>query len=391
MNSASSSPRPAPYASRGSSINTWLIVMLLGLVGVLVYRQVFRRSPLFSPGAQSRTVTPRGDFAEDEKTMIDLFAKVSPSVVHITTHAIHRNIFTADIRRTQAGTGSGFVWDKKGHIVTNLHVIEKAQGAAVTLADNTTYEARLVGYDPLTDLAVLKIDADAARLQPIAIGTSDDLLVGQKVFAIGSPFEFDQTLTTGIISGLNRRIGTERTQLYGAIQTDAAINPGNSGGPLLDSAGRLIGVNTAIVSDSGGSHGIGFAVPVDLVNVTVPDLIRDGEISRPWMGVALRNPMTMYSSEGKPVDLPGVMVIEVAPDGPAAQAGLRSLEWTVEGQLKADLIIAIGGDKVDSVGELVHVLSQHRPGKMVTVTVLRDGLEQDFEVELAKMPVPSAK
>lgn len=391
MNSASSSPRPAPYASRGSSINTWLIVMLLCLVGVLVYRQVFRRSPLFSPGAQSRTVTPRGDFAEDEETTIELFANVSPSVVHITTHAIHRNIFTADIRRTQSGTGSGFVWDKKGHIVTNLHVIEQAQAATVTLADNTSYEARLVGYDPLTDLAVLKIDADAARLQPIAIGTSDDLLVGQKVFAIGSPFEFDQTLTKGIISGLNRRIGTERTQLYGAIQTDAAINPGNSGGPLLDSAGRLIGVNTAIVSDSGGSHGIGFAVPVDLVNVTVPDLIRDGEISRPWMGVALRNPMTMYGPDGKAVDLPGVMVIEVAPDGPAAKAGLRSLEWTIERHLKADLIIAIEGDKVDSVGELVHVLSQHRPGKTVTVTVLRDGLEQDFEVKLAKIPVPSEK
>lgn len=390
MNRASSSPRPLP-AARGSSINTWLIVMLLALVGVLVYRQVFRRSPLFSPGAQSRTVTPRGDFAEDEKTTIDLFAKVSPSVVHITTHAIHRNIFTADIRRTPSGTGSGFVWDKSGHIVTNLHVIEKAQAATVTLADNTNYEARLVGFDPLTDLAVLKIDADAARLQPIAIGSSDDLLVGQKVFAIGSPFEFDQTLTTGIISGLNRRIGTERTQLYGAIQTDAAINPGNSGGPLLDSAGRLIGVNTAIISDSGGSHGIGFAVPVDLVNVTVPDLIRDGEISRPWMGVALRNPMTMYGPNGQVVELPGVMVIQVAPDGPAGTAGIRSLEWTSEGQLKADLIIAIEGDRVDSVGQLMHVLSQHRPGKTVTITVLRDGLEQDFEVELAEIPGPSEK
>jgi S1-C subfamily serine protease len=193
-------------------------------------------------------VTPRGDFAEDEKTTIELFARVSPSVVHITTEAIHRNIITSDIRRTRAGTGSGFVWDRAGHIVTNLHVIEDAQAATVTLADNTSYPARLVGFDPLTDLAVLKIEADAARLQPILIGSSHDLHVGQKVFAIGSPYEFDQTLTTGIISGLNRQIGTDRTQLYGAIQTDAAINPGNSGGPLLDSAGRLIGVNTAIVT-----------------------------------------------------------------------------------------------------------------------------------------------
>lgn len=378
--------RPASTAPRGSSINTWLIVLLLCLVGVLVYRQAFRLTPLFSPGAESRTVTPRGDLAEDEQATIELFAKVSPSVVHITTVAIHRNIFTTDVRQTPAGSGSGFVWDKAGHIVTNLHVIEKAQAATVTLADNTSYSARLVGFDPLTDLAVLKIEADAARLQPITIGSSVDLRVGQKVFAIGSPFEFDQTLTTGIISGLNRQIGTERTQLYGAIQTDAAINPGNSGGPLLDSAGRLIGVNTAIISESGGSHGIGFAVPVDLVNVTAPDLIRDGEISRPWIGVALRNNMPMYGPDGQIVALPGVMVVQVAPDGPAAQAGIRSLEWAADGRLQADLIVAISGQKVNSVGELVHVLSQHRPGKTVKVTVLRDRLELDFEVMLSEMP-----
>lgn len=391
MTRSPSSPRPLPTAPRGSAINTWLIVLLLGLVGVLVYRQVFRLSPLFSPGAQSRTVTPRGDFAEDEKTTIELFAKVSPSVVHITTEAIHRNILTSDIRRTPAGTGSGFVWDNAGHIVTNLHVIEDAQAATVTLADNTSYPARLVGFDPLTDLAVLKIKADAARLQPIQIGSSDDLRVGQKVFAIGSPYEFDQTLTTGIISGLNRKIGTDRTQLYGAIQTDAAINPGNSGGPLLDSAGRLIGVNTAIISDSGGSHGIGFAVPVDLVNVAVPDLVRDGEISRPWMGVALRNNPRVYNSEGQVVALPGVMVIEVAPDGPAAKAGMQSLKWGSDGQFQADLIVAIEGKKVNSLGELVHELSQHRPGSEVTFAVLRGQLELDFQLTLTEIPQPSGK
>ena len=391
MPRSSSSPRPLPTAPRGSAINTWLIVLLLGLVGVLVYRQVFRLSPLFSPGAESRTVTPRGDFAEDEKTTIELFEKVSPSVVHITTEAIHRNIFTSDIRRTPAGTGSGFVWDNAGHIVTNLHVIEDAQAATVTLADNTSYPARLVGFDPLTDLAVLKIEADAARLLPIQIGSSDDLRVGQKVFAIGSPYEFDHTLTTGIISGLNRKIGTDRTQLYGAIQTDAAINPGNSGGPLLDSAGRLMGVNTAIVSESGGSHGIGFAVPVDLVNVAVPDLVRDGEISRPWMGVALRNNPRVYNSDGQVVALPGVMVVQVAPGGPADQAGLVSLEWRSDGQFQADLIVAIAGQKVNSLGELVHVLSQHRPGDQVTFTVLRGQLEHDFQMTLTEMPQASSK
>ena len=365
--------------------------MLLGLVGLLVYRQVFRITPLFSPNAESRTVTPRGDYAEDEKSTIHLFDTVSPSVVHITTHAIHRNIFTDDVQRTPSGTGSGFVWDRDGHIVTNLHVIEQAQEATVTLADNTNYRARLVGYDKLTDLAVLKIEAEAARLIPITIGSSHDLRVGQKVYAIGSPFEFDQTLTTGIISGLNRRIDTSRALLFGAIQTDAAINPGNSGGPLLDSAGRLIGVNTAIVSDSGGSHGIGFAVPVDIVNVSVPDLIRDGEISRPWVGIELRNNVPMQNSDGRIVTWPGVMVVSVDPNGPAGRAGFNSLAWGEDGRLLVDLILAIGETEVGSVGEFVAALSQHRPGENVAITVLRGRQQIELTVRLGELPDPMRK
>jgi S1-C subfamily serine protease len=229
----------------------------------------------------TRPVTPRGPLAADELANIEVFKRLSPSVVHITTLEVARDFFSRSVQQVPRGTGTGFVWDSQGHVVTNFHVIQGGDAARVTLADQSTHRATLVGAFPDRDLAVLKINLPRERLHPIPVGTSRDLQVGQKVYAIGNPFGLDQTLTTGIVSALNREIDSvnQRT-IRGVIQTDAAINPGNSGGPLLDSAGRLIGVNTAIYSPSGGSAGIGFAIPVDEVNRIVPRLIKEGRITR---------------------------------------------------------------------------------------------------------------
>jgi len=227
--------------------------------------------------ATPRAVTPRGPLLAEEQSQIEVFRKTSPSVVHITTLETQRDFFSLNVQQVPRGTGTGFVWDERGHIVTNFHVIQNGNGARVTLADQSAYNAELVGAFPDRDLAVLRIQAPREKLPPIPVGTSRDLLVGQRVYAIGNPFGLDQTLTTGIVSALNREIeSVNQRTIRGVIQTDAAINPGNSGGPLLDSAGRLIGVNTAIYSPSGASAGIGFAIPVDEVNRIVPRLIRDG-------------------------------------------------------------------------------------------------------------------
>ncbi len=243
----------------------------------------------------------------------------SPSVVYLTSLALKRDIFSLNLFEIPHGAGSGFVWDQDGHIITNFHVIQEASGARVTLADHSVWDAQLVGTAPDQDLAVLYINAPKHQLKPIAIGTSGDLQVGQKVFAIGNPFGLDQTLTTGIISALGREINavTGRT-ISGVIQTDAAINPGNSGGPLLDSAGRLIGVNTAIYSPSGVSTGIGFAVPVDTVNRVVPQLIRHGRIIRPGLGVRIADDAT-----ARRFGLQGVLIIQVEKGSAAETAGLR--------------------------------------------------------------------
>jgi S1-C subfamily serine protease len=257
----------------------WPLLLLLGLGLVLAWR-FWPRAPWtgLDPNAVPRAVTPRGDLAEDEKTTIAIFRQASPSVVHITTLALRQDAFSLDLFQIPRGTGSGFVWDQDGHVVTNYHVIQGADAARVTLADQSSWTARLVGAYPDKDLAVLMIDAPKNRLRPIPVGTSHDLQVGQKVFAIGNPFGLDQSLTTGVISALGREIeSVTRQTIKDMIQTDAAINPGNSGGPLLDSAGRLIGVNTAIFSPSGAYAGIGFAIPVDEVNRVVPKLIRHGK------------------------------------------------------------------------------------------------------------------
>jgi len=263
------------------------------------------------------------------------------------------------------------VWDERGHIVTNFHVIQGANGARVTLADQSSWDAQLVGAFPDRDLAVLRIEAPQDKLPPITLGSSRDLLVGQRVYAIGNPFGLDQTLTTGIVSALNREIESFNNRtIRGVIQTDAAINPGNSGGPLLDSAGRLIGVNTQIASPSGASAGIGFAIPVDEVNRIVPRLIRDGRFLRPTIGISAGN-----SALHRALQLPeGVALVQVAPGSPAARAGLQPFRRGSRGEVLAgDVITAINDEPVANLDDVLTHFETRQPGETVTVTVWRAG------------------
>ncbi len=331
--------------------------------------------------AQPRAVTPRGPLAADELAHIELFRKASPSVVHITSLGAQRDVFSMNVQQVPRGTGTGFVWDASGHIVTNFHVIQGANGAKVTLADQSTYDATLVGAFPDRDLAVLKIDAAKDKLPPLALGTSRDLQVGQRVYAIGNPFGLDQTLTIGIVSALNREIESFNNRtIRGVVQTDAAINPGNSGGPLLDSAGRLIGVNTQIASPSGASAGIGFAIPVDEVNRIVPRLIRDGRFVRPALGVTAGPPQLQRA-----LRLPkGVAVVQVGRNTPAARAGLQPFSRGNRGEIvMGDVITAINDEPVEGLDDMLAALERRQPGEAVTLTVWREGRSRNVETRLA--------
>ena len=337
---------------------------------------------LLALGAGGAWAQPRGKLAEDELINISVFKSVSPSTVHITTVATQRNLFTLDVTQVPQGTGTGFMWDDRGHIVTNFHVLQGSSGARVTLSDQSEWKAALVGVFPDRDLAVLRIDAPKDKLKPIALGTSKDLQVGQRVYAIGNPFGLDQTLTTGIVSALNREIQavTQRT-IRGMIQTDAAINPGNSGGPLLDSSGRLIGVNTAIYSPSGASAGIGFAIPVDEVNRVVPRLIRDGKFLRPALGIQSAPPQ-LHAALRLPK---GLAVVGVVKGGPADAAGIVPFRRGPRGEVIAgDLIVAFAGKPVATLDEMLDELERHQPGEVVTVTLLRAGRPQEIKVRLGQ-------
>jgi len=370
----------------GSTVNRWLVVALIIVLGVLVLRMwdFGSLSPLHDPDAELRPQAPAGDLAADETATIGIFKAVKPSVVNITTTTVGRDFFTLNPVEVPRGTGSGFVWDENGYIVTNFHVIESAlrgRGRAVVkLADGTSRNARVVGGDPDTDLAVLKIDVNKS-LKPLELGTSNDLQVGQKVFAIGNPFGFDHSLTTGVISGLGREIRAESGQVIrDVIQTDAAINPGNSGGPLLNSYGRLIGVNTAIYSPSGANAGVGFAIPVDTVNRVVTRLIRNkGQpIVRPWIGVQIGN----YTSDDG--DVQGVMVASVVEGSPADNAGLRGHDEVSEDEI-GDIIVAIDGQETKTVGDLQRIIEKHQVGDTVTLTILRGRRRIEVEVKLQEL------
>ena len=359
------------------------LVTLAAILVILVWRGLPLLEPaLRGPADEPRTVAPRGDLAADEQTTIAIFENARDSVVSITTESRVVDFWTRNAYDVPRGSGSGFIWDAQGHVVTNNHVIEGATGALVRLADGRAYPARLVGTAPEHDLAVLRIDAGAEKALPLAVGVSETLRVGQSVFAIGNPFGLDWTLTTGIVSALDRELPGERGgAIRGLIQTDAAINPGNSGGPLLDSAGRLIGVNTAIYSPSGSSAGIGFAVPVDTVNRVVPQLIATGRYAPPSLGV-VHDPRgdAMLARAG----LKGVMVLEVKPGSPAAAAGLRPARITADGRLAlGDVIQTLDGVAVEDSEDLRAALDRRRAGETVRLGLLREGRDTEVTVTLA--------
>lgn len=359
---------------------TVLTILLLVLVGLLLYREGrFWLGDLHDRNAVPRAITARGDLAADEKSTIELFKAVSPSVVYITTLAVQENPFRFRALEVPQGAGSGFIWDRSGYIVTNYHVIAEAQAATVTLADRSTWSAQLVGAEPDKDLAVLKIDAPKDLLPPIPIGVSSDLQVGQKVFAIGNPFGFDQTLTTGVISGLGREIvSATHRPIQGVIQTDAAINPGNSGGPLLDSAGRLIGVNTAIVSPSGAYAGIGFAVPVDVVNRVVPQIISGQKVQKPGLGVVIAE-----DSVAQRLGLDGVLILGVASGSAAERAGLQATGRDARGRIVlGDLIVGADGKAVHNSNDLFRVIDNHQVGDTIELTILRDDSKVQVPITL---------
>ncbi len=332
---------------------------------------------------EQRMATPRGELGVDERATIELFERTRDSVVYISTTGLVQDFWTRNVFAVPRGTGSGFIWDQAGHVVTNLHVIQGAARATVRLADGRDYRAQLVGASPAHDIAVLRIDVAFESPPPVPIGTSHDLQVGQKVFAIGNPFGLDWTLTTGIVSALDRSLPAQdgRSVVEHLIQTDAAINPGNSGGPLLDSAGRLIGINTAIYSPSGASAGIGFAVPVDTVMRVVPQLIRHGKYTRPALGIEVDEGVNARLT--RRLGMAGVFVLDVAPGSPAAVAGITPLRLAPDGRVVAgDLIIAVAGKPVDSVARLLARLDDFAVGDVVHIDLLRGGRRHTVPITL---------
>jgi S1-C subfamily serine protease len=370
--------------SRLFFLGSLLAGVVLGLLVSTGLQRVLSREAAPPPEARSalaRAVSVHPGLDAEELHTIELFKTASRSVAFITTQVQRVDFWTRNVFEVPAGTGSGFVWDDRGHVVTNFHVVQDADSAKVTLGDEE-YEAAVVGFARDQDVAVLRIKAPREKLVPIRIGTSGDLQVGQKVFAIGNPFGLDHTLTTGIVSALGRTIqSVAQTTIFDVIQTDAAINPGNSGGPLLDSGGRLIGINTAIYSPSGASAGIGFAVPADTVARIVPDLIGYGKVTRPILGVGFDDRLSAYVTRRLGVE--GALIRQVYPGGGASAAGLQGTQLDRRGRVvPGDIIQQIDGKSVGSVGDLIGRLGAYRPGQTVTLSVWREGKTRQVPVRL---------
>lgn len=326
-------------------------------------------SAAFSEAMPAGVTDP--SLATDEQNNIEVYKAISPGVVSVKSTS-YRQDFFGQVEEGD-GSGSGSVIDEQGHILTNYHVIEGAQKLSVSLGGDKTYPAKVVGGDPDTDLAVIQIDAPHNQLNIVPLGESDQLIVGQKVLAIGNPFGFDRTLTTGVISGLQRPIYARNGRLIeGAIQTDASINPGNSGGPLLDSHGRMIGINSQILSPSGASAGVGFAIPVSIAKRIVPQLIKDGVVHRPKLGIVPRAVKDLKDQVRMPTS-DGILILGVAPGSSAAAAGLRPTQYTEDGDISlGDIITSIDGEKLSSTDDLYRILDKHQIGDVVKVEILRE-------------------
>lgn len=368
-----------------------VIALISGLFAAANVALVVRLSNRLEPAGSAFTensaagITDPG-MATDEQNNIEIYRTLSPGVVNIHSTSYARDFF--GFVEPQEGSGSGSILDQAGHILTNNHVVERAEKLSVSFGGQKNYAATVVGRDPDTDLAVIRvIEKPREPLTVVPVGDSDKLVVGQKVLAIGNPFGLDRTLTTGVISGLQRPIRARNNrQIEGAIQTDASINPGNSGGPLLDSHGLMIGINSQILSPSGASAGVGFAVPVNIAKRIVPQLINSGQVLRPKLGITQRN-VELFKNQ---LDLPvseGVVIWQVAPSGAAGRAGLRGLTQTENGDVEiGDIIVAIDGDKVDNSDDLFRLLDKHQVGDTVRVEIVRNGRRVAVPVRLTEGP-----
>jgi S1-C subfamily serine protease len=358
------------------------------VVGVLGFQQIYNRLPFGS----AATVAPLANItdptlATDEQNNIEVYKAISPGVVNISSTTMVRGFFGLMVE-PEEGTCSGSIIDDQGDILTNYHCIESVQKLTVSLGGGKKYPARVVGGDPDTDLAVIRItELPKEPLTLVPLGDSDRLSVGQKVLAIGNPFGLDRTLTTGVISGLERPIRAQNNrQIEGAIQTDASINPGNSGGPLLDSHGRMIGINSQILSPSGASAGVGFAIPVSIAKRIVPELVRNGSIQRPNLGIRSRDVESLGNQAQLPVSS-GVLIWSTFQGGPASNAGLRGLVETEDGQIElGDIIVAIDGEKIDNSDDIYKVMDKHHIGDTVNVEVIRRGRRMTVAVRLTESP-----
>jgi S1-C subfamily serine protease len=353
----------------------YLLFAILLVLGVMI-AQPYLQQRFFS-ATTPRAVEPRGSLADWEKTTIDIFNRASPSVVHVAGRTVGNGFSLSEQDQGGAQTGTGFVWDAAGHVVTNAHVVRGTNEIVVRLANGEVAHAQVRGIAPNYDLAVLQVTGLRSWPPPIPVGSSADLQVGQSVYAIGNPFGLDQTLTTGVISALRRRLPTSNGhELSNVIQTDAAINPGNSGGPLLDSAGRLIGVNTAIYSPSGSNAGIGFAIPIDTVNRVVPELIRSGRVPTPGIGI-----VSATEEAASRLGVEGVIIVRTAPGSPAERAGLRGVDLD-RGEL-GDVIIGANGKPVRRLADLIDQFEQIGVGNTIALAIKRGSRTLTVSVEIA--------